>query len=239
MGTIRLPLRWSSSAIEYAVRRGSRSPITAHVSHSSSIRSTHSCRCQSSTRTTLGWPHERPFRIRQPAVRALRGAPGDPRGGAGPLRGQGGAVRRRGRRGGPLPPRGRRRPAGRRLPRPARPGGVRRRRGRRAGHRARDRGDRPRVRGLLADSGRQQAGVAAGDARGFGGDQEEVPDEARRGRGRLLLLPVGAGRRVRRRRDEDPRGARRRRLGARRREALDHQRRGLGVLHGDGGDRPR
>jgi hypothetical protein len=39
--------------------------------------------------------------------------------------------------------------------------------------------------------------------------------------------------------DEDARGPRRRRLGARRREALDHQRRRLGVLHGDGRHRPR
>ena len=39
--------------------------------------------------------------------------------------------------------------------------------------------------------------------------------------------------------DEDPGRPRRRRLGAQRREALDHQRRRLRVLHGDGGDRPR
>ena len=66
MGTIRLPLRCSSSAMLYAVRRGSRSPITAHVSHSSSIRSTHSCRCQSLTSSTLGWPHECPLREQYP-----------------------------------------------------------------------------------------------------------------------------------------------------------------------------
>ena len=57
-------------------------------------------------------------------------------------------------------------------------------------------------------------------------------------RGRLLLLPLRARRRLRRRWHEDPRGPRRRRLGAQRREALDHQRRRLGVLHRHGGDRP-
>ena len=239
MGTMRLPLRCSSSAMLYAVRRGSRSPITAHVSHSSSIRSTHSCRCQSLTSPTLGWPHERLIEQRLPALRALGGAPGDPRGGARPLRGQGGAVRRGRRRGGPLPAGGGRGPAGRRLPRPARPGGVRRRRRRRAGHGAGDRGDRPGLHGVLADPRGQQAGLDAGDAVGVGGAAEEVPHQARRRRGRLLLLPVRARRRLRRRGDEDPRRARRRRLGARRREAVDHQRRGLGVLHGDGGDRSR
>ena len=125
---------------------------------------------------TLGWPHECRTREQQPAVRPLRGAPGHPRGRAGPLRGQGGAVRRRGRRGGPLPAGGGGGPAGRRLPRPARPGGVRRRRRRRPGHRARDRGGRPRLRGVLADPGGQQARLAAGHARRFGGDEEEVPD---------------------------------------------------------------
>ena len=43
----------------------------------------------------------------------------------------------------------------------------------------------------------------------------------------------------RRRRDEDPRGPRRRRLGAQRREALDHQRRRLRVLHRLRRHRPR
>ena len=130
-------------------------------------------------------------------------------------------------------------PAGRRLPRPARPGGVRRRGRRRARHRAGDRGDRAGVHDLVADPRGQQARLDAGDPGGLGGAAEEVPDQARLRRGRLLLLPVRARRRLRRRRDEDARGPRRRRLGARRREAVDHQRRGLGVLHGDGGDRSR
>ena len=48
IGTIRLPRRWSSSAMEYAVRPVSPDrPTTAQVSRSSSIRSTHSSRCHS------------------------------------------------------------------------------------------------------------------------------------------------------------------------------------------------
>ena len=73
---------------------------------------------------------------------------------------------------------------------------------------------------------------------GLRGDEEEVPDPAGVRRRRVLLLPVRARRGLRRGGDEDARGPRRRRLGARRREALDHQRRRLGVLHGDGRDRP-
>ena len=49
---------------------------------------------------------------------------------------------------------------------------------------------------VLADPRRQQAGLAAGAAGGLGGAQEEVPDQAGRRRGRLLLLPVRAGRRA-------------------------------------------
>ena len=60
-----------------------------------------------------------------------------------------------------------------------------------------------------------------------------------RRRGRLLLLPLRARRRLRRGRHEDPCRARRRRLGAQRRQALDHQRRRLGVLHRHGRHRPR
>ena len=55
MGTIRLPCaleQLGDASTPSAAGRGARS--TAHVSHSSSIRSTHSCRCQSLTRASLG-----------------------------------------------------------------------------------------------------------------------------------------------------------------------------------------
>ena len=58
-------------------------------------------------------------------------------------------------------------------------------------------------------------------------------------RGDVLLRALRAGGRQRRGGDADPRGPRRRPLRAQRREALDHQRGRLGVLHGDGRDRPR
>ena len=128
--------------------------------------------------------------------------------------------------------------AGRGLPRAARARGVRRRRRRRAGDGDRDRGGRPRLRVQQPDPGGQQAGLAAGADRRFRGAEEEVPRQARRRRGWLLLLPVRAGRRLGRRRHEDQGGARRRRLGAQRRQAVDHQRRRVGVLHGPGRHRP-
>ena len=54
--------------------------------------------------------------------------------------------------------------------------------------------------------------------------QRYLPPVAARRRD-VLVLPVGAGGRLGRGLDEDPRGRRRRRLRAERREALDHQRR--------------
>ena len=62
---------------------------------------------------------------------------------------------------------------------------------------------------------------------------------ARRGRHHVLLRAVRARGRQRHRLDAHPGHGRRRRLGAQRPEVLDHQRRGLRVLHRPGGDRPR
>jgi hypothetical protein len=58
------------------------------------------------------------------------------------------------------------------------------------------------------------------------------------GDGDVLLRSVRAGGRQRRGGDADHGGPRRRPLRAQRREALDHQRGHLRVLHGDGGDGP-
>ena len=92
---------------------------------------------------------------------------------------------------------------------------------------------------VVADPQRQQARHHAAHPGGLGGAEEEVPLAGRRRHRDVLLLPVRARGRLGRRRDEDPRGARRRRLGAQRREALDHQRRRLRLLHGLRGHRPR
>ena len=173
-----------------------------------------------------------------PPLRPVRGAPGHPRGRALGLRRQGGAVRRRRRRERPLPARGGRGAAGGRLPRAPRPRGVRRRRRRRARDGPGHRGGRPGVHERQPDPGRQQARLAAGPDRGLRGAQEALPRQARRRRGRLLLLPVRARGGLRRGRDEDQGRPRRRRLGAQRRQAVDHQRRRERVLHRDGGDRP-
>ena len=58
-----------------------------------------------------------------------------------------------------------------------------------------------------------------------------LPAQARHRRDDRRLLPHRAGRRLGRRGDQDHRGARRRRLGAQRREAVDHQRRHGELLH--------
>ncbi|CAA9325933.1 MAG: Acyl-CoA dehydrogenase, short-chain specific, partial [uncultured Frankineae bacterium] len=127
----------------------------------------------------------------------------------------------------------------RRPARAARPRAVRRR-GRRP-HRALDRrrGDRPGVRLELADPGRQQAGDHGADPVGLRGAQAGVPSRGRLRRGDLLLRAVRAGGRQRRGGDEDPRGARRRRVRPERHEVLDHGRRRQHALHGHGGHRPR
>ena len=87
---------------------------------------------------------------------------------------------------------------------------------------------------LLPDPGREQARLAARDPLRLRGAEEEVPGPARQGRRDVLVLPLRAGRRLRRGRHEDPRGPRRRPLRPQRREALDHQRGRLRVLHGHG-----
>ena len=69
---------------------------------------------------------------------------------------------------------------------------------------------------------------------GLRGAQAAVPAAGRQRRGDVLLRLSEPEAGSRRRRDEDPGGPRRRPLRAQRREALDHQRRRVGVLHGDG-----
>ena len=68
--------------------------------------------------------------------------------------------------------------------------------------------------------------------------KKTLPDPGRGRGGDVLLLPLRAGRRLGRGVDEDPGGPGRRPLGAQRRQAVDHQRRRLGVLHGVRRDRP-
>ncbi len=109
---------------------------------------------------------------------------------------------------------------------------------RRPRHGHRDRGGGPRLRVLLADPRGEQAGLAAGDPLRFRGAEEEVHDPARQGRRDVLVLPLRAGRRLRRGRHEDQGRPRRRPLRPQRRQALDHQRGRLRVLHRDGGHRP-
>ncbi len=74
---------------------------------------------------------------------------------------------------------------------------------------------------------------------GVRGAQAALPAAGRPGRGDVLLRAVRAGGGLGRGRHEDPGRARRRRLGAERHQAVDHQRRRVAVLHGDGRDRPR
>ena len=93
-----------------------------------------------------------------------------------PGRGEDRAVRRGGGRGSPVPPGGPRRPGRLRPARRARTGGVRRRGRRRARHGHRDRGGGPRLRQLLPDPRREQAGLAPGDPLRLRGAEEEVPD---------------------------------------------------------------
>ncbi len=85
---------------------------------------------------------------------------------------------------------------------------------------------------------REQARHGAADARGIRGGQDRVPDAGGAGRGDVLLRAVRAGGRLRRGRHAHQGGAHRLRLRAERREAVDHERRRVEVLHGDGGHRP-
>ena len=124
------------------------------------------------------------------------------------------------------------------LPRRPHPRVLRRRGRRRARGRARDRGGRARVRDVIADPGGEQARHRAAPARRLGRGQAAVPAAGGAGRGDVLLRPVGAGGGLGRRGDADPGGPHRRRVRAQRREAVDHQRGRVEVLHGDGGDRP-
>ena len=169
------------------------------------------------------------------AVGGARAAAADgPRAG----RGEDRAVRGRGRRGSAVPAGGAGRADRRRPARHAHPRGVRRRGRRRARHRDRHRGGRPRLRVLLADPGGEQARHGAAAAVRLRGAQAEVPAAGRARRGDVLLRAVRGGRGLRRGRHEDPGGARRRLVGAERHQDVDHQRGGVAVLHGDGGDRP-
>ena len=77
----------------------------------------------------------------------------------------------------------------------ARARGVRRRGRRRAGHGDRHRGGGPRLRVLLADPGRQQARLAAGDPVRLRGAEEEVPGAA--GQGRRRCSPTACPSRTR------------------------------------------
>ena len=117
--------------------------------------------------------------------------------------------------------------------------GVRRGRRRRARGLHRHRGGRAGLRVVLAHPGGQQAGLAAARHRRERGGQDALPHAARGGGVDVLLRAVRARGRFRHRRDEEPSGARRRRLGAHRAEVVDHQRRCLRVLHGPRGHRPR
>ena len=171
-------------------------------------------------------------------LRTLGRAPGAARSGA---RARGRQDRAAG--GGDRPdrgvPLGRVRVAGEgRLPRGAHPRVLRRRRRRRARGGARHRGGRARLRDVLADPRGEQARHDAAAARRVGGGQAALPAAGRARRGDVLLRAVGAGGGLGRRRDADPGGADGRRVRAQRREAVDHQRRRVEVLHGDGGDRP-
>ena len=67
---------------------------------------------------------------------------------------------------------------------------------------------------------------------GVGRGEAALPAARRARRGDVLLRPVRAGGRIRRRRDAHPRGPHRGRLPAQRREAVDHQRGRVEVLHG-------
>ena len=71
------------------------------------------------------------------------------------------------------------------------------------------------------------------------GSEAALPAADRRRRGDGLLLSLRAGRRLRRRQHEDPGGSGRGRLGPERGQALDHQRRGLRLLHRLRRHRPR
>ena len=119
------------------------------------------------------------------------------------------------------------------------PGGVRRRRRRRAGHGDRDRGGRPRLRLLLADPGGQQARHDAAAA-GRRPTSSSSATCRRWPRGEAMFSyclsePEAGSDAVE---HDDPGRPRRRRLGAQRRQALDHQRRRLRLLHGLRGHRP-
>ena len=74
------------------------------------------------------------------------------------------------------------------------------------------------------------SGVARAEAAG--------PAVDRHRRGDDQLRAVRAGGRLGRGGDAHPGPSRRRRLGAQRHQVLDHQRRGVQLVHGDGGDRP-
>ena len=173
-----------------------------------------------------------------PGVRPVRGAPGAARGGARPGRRQDRAPRRR-RRPHLRVPLGRVRGAGQGgLSGRAHPRGLWRRRCRRDRHRHRHRGGGPRLRLVVADPRGEQAGHGTADDRRVRGRQGQVPGAGRARRGDVLLRAVRAGVRLGRGGHEDQGGAHRLRLRAERGEALDHQRRGVEVLHGDGGHRP-
>ena len=73
---------------------------------------------------------------------------------------------------------------------------------------------------------------------GVRGAQAALPAAGRARRGDVLLRAVRARGGLGRGRDEDPGRARRGQLGAERHQDLDHQRRRLAVLHGDGRHRP-
>ena len=175
-----------------------------------------------------------------PDVRPLRGAPGDPRGRPRRLRRQGRAVRRRGRRGGPLPAGGRRRAAGRRTstprtcPRSTAAPAPTRSPPCSSSRRSPAPASRPRLIPAVNKLGSLPVQIAGSEelkkkyltklAAGEGGFSYclSEPDAG----------SDAGGMKTRAVRDGDE-------LGAQRREALDHQRRRVGVLHRHGGHRPR
>ena len=134
---------------------------------------------------------------------------------------------------------GRRGAAGCGLPRPARAGGVRRCRCGRAGHGARDRGGRPRLRGSSLIPAVNKLGSLPVQIAGSEELKKNYLTKLAAGEGGFsyCLSEPDAGSDAGG--DEVQGRARRRRLGAQRREALDHQRGRVGVLHRDGRDRRR
>ena len=90
---------------------------------------------------------------------------------------------------------------------------------------------------LIADPRRQQARHDRADPQWLRGVEEAGAADAGIGRRDGVLRAVGARSRQRSRVDAHPRPRRRRRLGAQRLQVLDHQRRQVNLVHGDGGDR--